>query len=341
MTYSSSLDIQTLKESVDIHTLLFSLGFKITNENSKEIRCRCAIHGGDNKSAFRFNKVTRTWLCFTHKCHIDHGYDIIGLIKGTLRVDFVGAVNFLKTLVGDNLVSNTYITAQKFSKDKDSFIKNYAKAKKPDYVSEDHLHAYKSLRSQCFVRSGFSKATLDYFEIAGGFTDKWGILRDIVPIRDVNGKLQAYSLRDTRRNPPDDDYKYIITEGFVKDSVLYNLHNAKLYCNYFPLILVEGFKSVWRLYDYGIYNAVCVMGSFVTEGQLELLKTYALNGIVLFFDADKAGREGAALAEVACKKKNIKCFIETISLSDVEKEEDGPAELTCEQVYRYLNAYIR
>ena len=249
MNYSSSLDLQALKESVDIHTLLYSLGFKITNENSKEIRCRCAIHGGDNKSAFRFNKSTRTWLCFTHKCQVEHGYDIIGLIKGSLKVDFVGAVNFLKTLVGDNVVSSGFIASQKFSKDRDHFIKNYAKVRKPEYVSEDHLRSYKPLRSRCFMRDGFTKETLDYFEVAGGFTDKWGVLRDIVPIRDVNGALQAYSLRDTRMNPPDDDYKYIITEGFVKDSVLYNLHNAKIYCKYFYFCsFICWYLSLFRIF---------------------------------------------------------------------------------------------
>jgi len=342
MVYTNNnTDVYALKESVDIHTLLYSLGFKITNENSKEIRCRCAIHGGDNRSAFRFNKETRTWICFTHKCHSEHGYDIIGLIKAVKKVDFITAMNFLKTLVGNNVVSAGFVAAQKFSKDKDSFIKGYAKPRKPEFVTEDHLITYRPLRSQCFIRDGFSKSTLDYFEVAGGYTDKHGILRDIVPIRDVNSDLQAYSLKDTRMNPPDSSYKYVITEGFLKDTVLYNLHNAKNFCTFFPLILVEGFKSVWRLYDYGIYNVVSVMGSFITEGQLDLIKAYAINGIVVFFDADKAGREGADLAKLACEKKNIKCTVETISLSDVEKKEDGPAELTCEQIYRYLNEYIR
>jgi len=313
MAYSNNIDINALKESVDIHTLLFSLGFKITLETSKEVRCSCAIHGGDNKSAFRFNKDTRTWICFTHKCHNEYGYDIIGLIKAVQKVDFMGALNFLKQLVGDNVVSSGFITAQKFSKDKDNFIKGYARSRKPDYVTEDHLTTYRPLRSQCFLRDGFSKATLDYFEVAGGFTDSHNILRDIIPIRDTNGELQAYSLKDTRRNPPDTSYKYIITEGFVKDTVLYNLHNSKQYCPHFPLILVEGFKSVWRLYDYGIYNTACVMGSFVTEGQQELIRAHALNGVVLFFDADSAGLDGAVLAEAAFKKKNIKYSIEIIS----------------------------
>lgn len=336
------IDLHSLKESVDLHSLIYSLGFKITNENSKEIRCTCIIHGGDNKSAFRLNKEKRTWICFTHKCHEEHGYDLLGLIKGSLRVDFRGAVDHLKKLVGDHVVNDSYKTARKFSSSRDSFIRAYAPPRKPEYVNEDHLISYRPLRSQSFLREdNFSNETLDYFEIAGGFTDKWNVLRDIIPIRDASGELQAYSLKDIRRNPPDTSFKYIITEGFLKDLVLYNMHNAKIYAEYFPLIVVEGFKSVWRLYDYGIYNVVCVMGSCITEGQMKLLKTYAIHGVVVMFDVDKAGKIGADLAEEYLNKENIKTTIVTIQREDVQKDDDGPAELSLTQAYRYLNGYIR
>ncbi len=337
-----TLDIQSLKESVDLHNLIYSLGFKITSENSREIRCTCVVHGGDNRSAFRLNKENRTWICFTHKCHEEHGYDLIGLIKGVLRVEFVDALEHLKKLVGDNVVNSSYTVSRKFSKDKDNFIKDYTKPKKPEYVNEDHLISYRPLRSLSFSRDdNFSKETLDFFEVAGGFTDKYNVLRDIIPIRDVNGELQAYSLKDTRRNPPDSSYKYIITEGFLKDTVLYNLNNAKVYTNQFPLIVVEGFKSVWRLYDYGIYNVVCAIGSFITEGQMRLLKTFAVNGVAIMFDADEAGKSGAFLASNFLTKVGIKTDVVTISQEDINKEDDGPAELSVEQTYRYLNEFIR
>lgn len=337
-----SLDINALKESVDLHNLIYSLGFKITNENSREIRCTCIVHGGDNKSAFRLNKDKRTWICFTHKCHEEHGYDLIGLIKGVLKVDFVGALEYLKKLVGDNVVNASYMAARTFSSSRDSFIKEYATPTRPSYVNEDHLRSYRPLRSQSFIsEDNFSKPTLDYFEVAGGLTDKFGVLRDIIPIRDANGELQAYSLKDVRLNPPDSDYKYIITKGFLKDTVLYNLNNAKLYAESFPLIVVEGFKSVWRLYDYGIYNVVAAIGSFITEGQMKLLKTYALHGVVVMFDADEAGSSGADLAEEYLGKEGIKTTIVKIAREDVKKDDDGPAELTMEQTYRYLNEFVR
>lgn len=329
-------DLLALKETVDLNYLIESLGFKIERDTSSEIRASCIIHGGDNKSAFRLNKDKRTWVCFTHKCHELHGNDLFGLIQGALNINFVEAVNYLKDMVGDVSSYKADLAKKKFKQDRDQFLNQYGKSSRPVFVSEENLKLYKPLRSGYFIKKGFSEDTLNYFEVAGGFTDAWGVVRDIIPIRNVKGELEAYSLRDIRKNA-DDDYKYIITEGFCKDSVLYNLNKARIFGPDLPLIVVEGFKTVWKFYEYGIYNVVAVMGSFLTEGGVRLLRAYALKGVALMFDPDKAGESGAKLAEASLNKVNIPCSI--IKMSPEEGED--PAELTIEQAYRYLNGYIR
>ena len=334
-------ELSTLKETVDLRSLVESLGFKVSHENNKEIRATCCIHGGDNKSAFRLNKQSRTWICFTNKCHEEHGYDLLGLIKGALGVDFKEAVLYLKNFVGNIDLNTDYVNKKLFNNDYNNFIKKYAPIKKPEYVTETHLKAHKYLRSQFFIlKDKFKSETLDYFEIAGGFKDKHGVQRDIIPIRNEHNDLVAYSLRDIRLNPPDEDYKYILTEGFIKDLTIYNLHNAKNYGNMVPLIVVEGFKSVWRLYEYGIYNVVAVMGSCLTPGQISLLKVYALKGVIVLFDADNAGKIGAENGVNLLNSANVPTI--SIDISDsVKKEGDSPAEVDSENMYRYLNEYIR
>ena len=258
-------DLVLLKEMVDITYLLHSLGLVNLHETNKEVRCACTIHGGDNKSAFKFNKETRTWVCFTHKCHEIHGNDIIGLIKGSLGIDFVAALNYLKDLVGDVGAYQVSCSERKLENERKAFINQYSTPTMPDYVSEDNLKIFAPFRSNYFISKGVKKDTLDYFEIAGGFTDSWGILRDIIPIRDVKNDLVAYSLRDTRKTPPSDDYKYILTEGFIKDKVLYNLNNARIFGPSIPLIVVEGFKSVWKFHEYGFFNTIAAMGSSISS----------------------------------------------------------------------------
>jgi DNA primase len=329
-------DLNALKDAVDISYLLDSLGIRGSRESSKEIRASCSIHGGDNKSAFRFNKEKRTWVCFTHKCHDIHGNDIIGLIKAVLGVDFIGALNYLKGLTGDVSLYRKSYNEKKFENERNSFINSYSKPKLPNYVSEDSLNMFKHLRSNYFIDQKYKKSTLDSFEIAGGFTDAFGIVRDIIPIRNVKNDLVAYSLRDIRENPPDTDFKYILTEGFVKDNVIYNLNYARVFSTSVPLIIVEGFKSVWRFHEYGLYNTVAVMGSCITLGQIKLLKAYALNGVVVMFDPDKAGKEGTVKA-IEDLSEHMPVHSVYMDICDGE----DPAELNLSKAYGYLNEFIR
>lgn len=327
-----------IKNSIDPHYLLSSLGIEVDRETPKEIRSACPIHGGDNKTAFRFNKETRTWVCFTNKCQDVFGNDIIGLIKAITGKDFMDAVHHLKQLVGD-IGSVDYIEA-KHKREMEAFMNSYSlESEKPKSVNQTSLDKFKTLRSSYFNKQGFKTSTLDHFEIAGGWQDKYGLIRDIIPIRDASGELVAYSLRDIREKVDDEDSKYILTPGFDKDMCLYNLERAQEYTEDWPLILVEGFKSVWRLHEYGIKNVVAVMGSGITEGQQSLLCMFAFKGAVLMFDNDQAGVKGTIKA---MSDLGDKMDIKPVFIQEVDENGKGldPADLTKEQVYDYLDTYF-
>lgn len=340
MTSSNSLmefrdKLTAIKEAVNTTYLIENLGFKITRETSKEIRCACLIHGGDNKTAFRFNKDKRTWTCFTHKCQENYGNDIISLVMAVNKISFMDAVNYLTNLVGDLDFS---ITNYKIEKEKTAFINN-KKIKIPplDIVSEENLRQFRNFRSDYFINEcGFTPETLDFFEIGGGYIDYRKAERDVIPIRGVDGTLLGYSNRDISGEDVDD--KYIHTDYFNKDKVLYNLNNAINYIDK-PIIIVEGFKSVWRLYDYGINNVVAVMGSTITSGQINLLYSYAVNGVVLMFDNDIPGIKGLKKAFEELKNK---MDVYPVFITEVDANGNGldPSDLTKEQVLNYLSEYI-
>ncbi len=329
--------LQQLKESMDPRFLLESLGFKITRETTKELRGACKIHGGDNKTAFRFNKHTLSWMCFTHRCNEVHGSDIIGLIMSVLKFGFKDAVEHLQNLCGE---TNSFMSQSEYKrkKEKEDFIRRNSDGQEmPSYVSEDSLKRFGRYRSCLFNMEKFDDTVLDYFEIGGGYTDSFGLIRDIIPIRDISGGLVSYSMRDIRPNAPDDDFKYILTKGFVKDKVLYNLYRVIEEAQTKPLIVVEGFKSVWRLHQYGITNSVAVMGNNITPGQINLLCSYALKGIITMFDNDVPGVKGTleAAYNLKDKMKVIPVFITEVD------EETGkgldPADLDRETIYKYLS----
>lgn len=325
-----------LKTAVDPQYLLKELGFEYTRETPREIRSECIIHGGDNKTAFRFNKDTRTWVCFTHKCHEQHGNDLIGLVKAITNRDFLEAVDFLKQFTPD-LDDVDYVKARR-KREIDDFIKSHDHINiKPRAVNESSLKSFRSLGADFFLNQGFKRETMDTFEIGHGWTDTHGVIRTVIPIRDERNELIAYSLRDTRDNV-DDDFKYILTPGFNKQGCLYNLNNAQEYGTQLPIIIVEGFKSVWRLHELGIKNVVATMGAGITEGQQFLLCLYAMKGVVTFFDNDKAGVEGTASA---CKDLTGRLDVRPVFIQEVDEDGKGldPADLTKEQVYEYLDTY--
>ena len=328
--------LDRLKDSVDPRYLLENLGFNIVRDSAKELRGPCKIHGGDGKGAFRFNKDTRTWVCFSHHCEYEHGNDIIGIVKGALNVDFVGAKKYLENLVGDIDASN-YVEYKR-KKTREKFIKLMRDEKPKSPIGEEALKKHKPFRSKYFIDQGYTKETLDFFEIAGGYTDANGLIRDIIPIRDANGLLVGCSMRDIR-DFTDYDNKYIHTIGFNKNDVLYNLHNAKKYINEKPLIIVEGFKSVWRFHQHGISNTVAVMGSNITLGQIGLLCEYALNGVVIMFDNDVAGYSGCVSA---CN--NLKNRVDAVPIFITEVDEEGkgldPSDLSKKVIYDYLKGYF-
>ena len=318
--------IESLKLSVDPKYLLESLGFKIEKENSKELRCACIIHGGDNKTSFRFNVEKRTWICFSHHCHEVHGYDMISLVQAVLKVSFVEAIKYLEDMSSCDVDLYAYKRQEEMNK--------FITSNNPmvSYVSESNLERYKGFRSNHFNKDGFLNKTLDHFEVGGGYTDQDGVIRDVIPIRDDEGKLVAYSLRDIRDFEVDN--KYINTSNFDKNKVLYNLHNVIRMGIKKPIIVVEGYKSVWKLYDYGIYNVVASMGSVVTNGQANLLCKHALNGTVLAFDNDLPGVVGTLYSYKLLREKIsvTPLFLSSVSL----KIGDSPAEFSKEDAYKYL-----
>lgn len=309
------LRLKRLKEAVNAEQLLRHLGFNITTVTPKEVRAQCKVHGGDNKTSFRMNRQTKTWTCYSRNCHEDIGYDVISLVEYILGVDFKGAVAYLENITGIKLEDELNYIKYKQEQDRMDFVRNQGDNRivPSALVSEIYLNNFKKFRSKYFEEEdngGFSLDILNEFEIGGGYLDRYGFQRDVIPIRDKNGVLVSYSFRDITGGA-DDNYKYILTKGFDKDKVLYNLQRAQDYMGSKRiLIIVEGFKSVWRLYQAGYKNAVACMGSRITMGQQQLIYSTAFE-IITIFDADIAGIKGtqATLKDMSQNIKVVPIFL--------------------------------
>lgn len=291
--------LDRLREAIDAEQLLRTLGFEISNVKDDEVRAPCAIHGGDNRTSFRMNTKTKRWVCFSHHCEEDIGFGVIDLVKYKLNLNFTEAVRYLESITGIDVYDEASFVLYKRHKDRQEVIRQADNRRIPPALTDEvFLQSFKKFRSNYFEQpshGGFSKDLLDEFEVGGGYVDKFGFQRDVIPIRDRKNRLVAYSARDIT-GKADEDYKYLLTEGFDKDKVLYNLHRAKEHMG--PsrtIIVVEGFKAVWNMHRAGYKNTVACMGSYITKGQRNLLYSNAFK-VVTLFDGDKAGVKGTIRA---------------------------------------------
>lgn len=123
--------------------------------------------------------------------------------------------------------------------------------------------------------------------------------RLMIPIRDHQGRVVAFTARQTKLTPDSDpakDAKYVNspeTPIFTKSHLLFNLDRARTEAkDGHPFVLVEGQLDALRAWSVGLKTAVAPQGTALTEGQLALLRRYH-HEVECFFDGDGAGQKAA------------------------------------------------
>ena len=123
--------------------------------------------------------------------------------------------------------------------------------------------------------------------------------RLMIPIRDHQGRVVAFTARQTDLTPEDDparEAKYVNspeTPIFSKSNVLFNLDRARSHVGEGkPFVLVEGQLDSLRSWSVGLKTAIAPQGTSITEGQLILLRRYHTQ-VECFFDGDSAGQKAA------------------------------------------------
>jgi len=123
--------------------------------------------------------------------------------------------------------------------------------------------------------------------------------RLMIPIRDHQGRVVAFTARQTELTPADDpahEAKYVNspeTPIFTKSNLLFNLDRARSHVGEgHPFVIVEGQLDALRCWSVGLKTAIAPQGTSITEGQLVLLRRYHTQ-VECFFDSDSAGQKAA------------------------------------------------
>ena len=218
--------------------------------------------------------------------------DKVGINTSSIKVEkkvtkydkLYDAYNFSVKYFQNNLSSMIGKTAKEYLKNRginEDIIKEFEIGLSLD--KRDDLTKLLSSKS-------YDLATLNRIGLSSDDHDVY-IDRIMFPLYDVSGQVVGFSGRIYKDI---DMNKYLNTketEIFKKGEMLYHYHIAREECrnkNY--VIVMEGFMDVIRASTIGIRNTVALMGTALTEEQINLLKRLS-NNIILCLDGDNPGVE--------------------------------------------------
>lgn len=267
---------EVVKQNVNIESVLRHYEFKHIRKSSNQIRCACAIHGGDNVTSFVADTNKNLYYCHTN-CG---GGDVIDLTMNMEQISFSEAINFLAKMFNIDIQDlQTTEEKNKVTEDTKQWIEMmrriYAKKSTVEYDIEllGALYPINKYRH-------FTKETLEYFNIRYCTNNS----RIIVPIY-FKHILVGVTMRRTNNHPS----KWLHTPtGLLTSDYLYNYDNITLNE---PLIVVEGVWDVLSYWQAGYENVVATFGTNLSSEQEKLLlqSTYK---VILSYDTDKAGING-------------------------------------------------
>ncbi len=124
--------------------------------------------------------------------------------------------------------------------------------------------------------------------------------RLMIPIRDVQGRVVAFTARQLPQTPDDDPAqhaKYVNspeTPIFHKGRILFGMDHARTRLRDGDgFLLVEGQLDAIRCWTVGLHTAVAPQGTALTEDQVHLLRRYDPPFVECLLDGDSAGRKAA------------------------------------------------
>jgi DNA primase len=315
---SAWVDIESIKREVTLKMILDHYGLMGTRQGS-EVRLLCLFHDDTHPSLWA-NLEKGIWHCFGCGLKGDTVAFVIqheGIDTGDRKTDRLAAARFLAVTFGiDSRVPPHAEMAWStrpphkarslppaVTRDAQRPVKEAEEARSPTEegaMTPHHgnppltftLRQLNTRHPYLLQERGLRPETIDHFGL-GVYHGRGAMTgRAVIPIHNDQGELVAYAGRWPGEPPPGEP-KYRLPLHFRKSLLLFNLHRA---CEHAAegLIVVEGFFTVFDLWQKGRHNVVAVMGCALSAQQKNLLvETVGQRGrVLLAFDADPPGRQG-------------------------------------------------
>ena len=320
----ASLTGEDFKEVVRSHTDLSALiGEKVAltpTRGGREYKGLCPFHDDRNPS-FTVSPERGTYRCWS----CQEGGDCFSFVMKTEKLDFRGALELLARRAG--LEMPTYGRRQSGPKrDETLAALDWAAGQFAESLADE---AVGRAARDYFEARGFSGETIRQFRL--GFHPRdWTMLverargthsleslesarlakksertgdwidafvgRVMFPIRNERGQTVAFGGRVLPGDGDDRGPKYLNSAEsayFSKQKTLFGLDVAReAVVDSGTAVIVEGYTDCVTLHQFGVTNAVGVLGTALTDSHARLLKRFCRR-VVLIFDGDEAGQRAA------------------------------------------------
>lgn len=286
---------------------------------------RCPFHT-EKTPSFTVNDQKAFYHCFGCGAH----GNIFDFLQYSRRLTFREAVIDAAQRAGVILPQNFFKTSSTPQQKENATILEILS--KTTIYFQERLHSFSGTEARTYLKDlrGFTSQTLDHFQIGYAekgdgqrlisFLQKEGYCMEDIRTAGLVSSSEDRSLeRDKFRNriifPILNLQQQVIGFGgrllgeglpkylnspetpvFKKGAILYNFIPARsTFSATTPLIVVEGYTDVMRLFQHGISPAVAPLGTALTSDHLSLMWKY-YNEPLLCFDGDEAGQRAAERA---------------------------------------------
>lgn len=317
------IDFDLLIDECDtiIPSILDNIGVEYIRE-SGWICMRCCFHDGDN---FNLKYRNKSFYCFS-ECR--ESYSIIDVVAKILDIKVYEASIWISETFNISCDKKESSEVDLSAIQSKKLLESYKKIKKKGNVEYKPVpQVVMNDIEPCYCKYiqdwGISRETAEEFGLGfarGGELDS----RIIFPIDAPDGTI--ISLSGRLPNAEDIGLKryHILNESDV-DTTLYNISRAKEYAKELGYIfVVEGFKSVLSLYQWGYKNVVAVVGASLGAEQAKILLKLGVD-VYVVGDNDKAGKQ---MMQSVYNRLYKYLDIKMINISDVsDKEKTSPDDL--------------
>ncbi len=256
---------------LDYANLAVSLGIQGTIVGD-EYRAKCPLHF-DNNPSFSMNIETGLWMCHSF-CGAGNFYHLVERVLNCNPEEArewissngrKASLEIVSARLGGLLKASTEVVTTTKEEGWKYYYKSLSNDVMPDW----------------FMNRGFAWNTVLHWNIV------YDRLKDAVVLPVFwQGEMVGIIIRNTNPALP----KYENSE-FKKSEIVFGEYLTQK-----PfIILVEGVLDALWLWQLG-YNAVSILGSSISQRQVEILREHRFGEVVLALDNDEAGRHGTQRA---------------------------------------------